>query len=215
MALLSSKTLIKAHALCLFIIAVYLMRSPEFITDSDIVFMLGEVLRIDAAPSPSRPQSSFAACGILLIAEALVDLILVTKVPPLNEVVEMAEAARQHSSIPVAGAMRTNPFLTRLATMYSEIWTLLSASRFCLFFAVSFFIYQSKQVALGVGMGTTPAVGYGTAPEAVSGLDHLKSRVIFTYGFMEMMFWLWIYLTVRDERQEIAARIVDGDRQVQ
>lgn len=145
----------------------------------------------------------------------------------------MAEAARQHSSIPVAGAMRTNPFLTRLATMYSEIWTLLSASRFCLFFAVSFFIYQGKQVALGVG--TTPAAGYGAAPEAVSGLDHLKSRVIFTYGFMEMMFWLWvcfwiwvgvggwrpllmifkIYLTVRDERQEIAARIVDGDRQVQ
>ncbi|PLB35710.1 uncharacterized protein BDW47DRAFT_110015 [Aspergillus candidus] len=213
MALLSSKTLIKAHAWGLFILAVYLMRSPEFITDSDIVFMLGEVLRIDAAPSLSRPQSPFAACGILLIAEALVDLILVTKVPPLNEVVEMAEAARQHSSIPVAGAMRTNPFLTRLATMYSEIWTLLSASRFCLFFAVSFFIYQGKQVALGVG--TTPAAGYGAAPEAVSGLDHLKSRVIFTYGFMEMMFWLWIYLTVRDERQEIAARIVDGDRQVQ
>lgn len=103
----------------------------------------------------------------------------------------MAEAARQHSPIPVAGAMRTNPFLTRLATMYSEIWTLLSASRFCLFFAVSFFIYQSKPAAWGVG--TTPAVGYGVAPEVVSGLDHLKSRVIFTYGFMEMMFWLWVW----------------------
>lgn len=50
MALLSSKTLIKAHAWGLFILAVYLMRSPEFITDSDIVFMLGEVLRIVQYP---------------------------------------------------------------------------------------------------------------------------------------------------------------------
>lgn len=46
MALIASKTLIKAHALCLFILAVYLTRSPEVITDSDVVFMLGEVLRI-------------------------------------------------------------------------------------------------------------------------------------------------------------------------
>lgn len=74
--------------------------------------------------------------------------------------------------------MRANPFVTRLATLYSEIWTLLSASRFCLFFAVSFFVYQSNPVAWGVETG--------------SGLDQLKNRVIFTYGFMEMMFWLWV-----------------------
>lgn len=46
MGLLSSKTLIQAHALFLFILAVYLTRSPEVITDSDVVFMLGETLQI-------------------------------------------------------------------------------------------------------------------------------------------------------------------------
>lgn len=28
--------------------------------------------------------------------------------------------------------------------------------------------------------------------ETGSGLDQLKNRVIFTYGFVEMMFWLWV-----------------------
>lgn len=46
MALLSSKTLIQAHALFLFVLAVYLTRSPEVVTESDLVFMLGEFLNL-------------------------------------------------------------------------------------------------------------------------------------------------------------------------
>ncbi|KAF9886216.1 hypothetical protein FE257_011939 [Aspergillus nanangensis] len=208
MRFLSSKTLIQAHALFLFVLAIYLTRSPEVVTDSDVVFMLGEVLRIDRAPSLSRPQSPFALCGILLVADALVDLILVTKVPQISEILAMAEAARSASPIPIGGAMRTNPFMARLASLYSEIWTLLSAARFCLFFAVSFFIYQSKPSAWGVD-DTGSLGGYGAPKASASGLDQLKNRVIFTYGFMEMMFWLWIYLTLREERQEAAARFVE------
>lgn len=74
----------------------------------------------------------------------------------------------------------------RAGALYSEIWTLLAASRFCLFFAVSFFIYQSKPDAWGVSDA-------GPASDAVpSGLDQLKNRVVFTYGFMEMIFWFWV-----------------------
>jgi hypothetical protein len=91
-----------------------------------------------------------------------------------------------------------NPFAARLASLYSEIWTLLSAARFCLFFVVSFFIYQSKPDAWGVGGSAargTGGYGYGSV-EATSGLDQLKNRVVFTYGFMEMMFWLWVSLSM-------------------
>ncbi|EYE99498.1 uncharacterized protein EURHEDRAFT_490387 [Aspergillus ruber CBS 135680] len=197
MALLSSKTLIQGHALFLFLLAVYLTKSPNIIIESDLVFMLGELLHIDAAPSFSRPQSPFALCGILLVADALVDLVLITKIPTINEIIATAEASRYQSSVTTPGVMRANPFVTRLATLYSEIWTLLSASRFCLFFAVSFFVYQSNPVAWGVETG--------------SGLDQLKNRVVFTYGFMEMMFWLWIYLTLREERQELVSRFVGHD----
>jgi hypothetical protein len=118
----------------------------------------------------------------------------------------MAEAARSQapSSIDGPARIRSNPFIARLASLYSEIWTLLSASRFCLFFAVSFFIYQSKPDAWGAIGGSTgagPAVarsgssfrfGLESTAGEVSGLDQLKNRVVFTYGFMEMMFWFWV-----------------------
>lgn len=102
-----------------------------------------------------------------------------------------------------------NPFLARLASLYSEIWTLLSASRFCLFFAVSFFIYQSKPSAWGVDDARS-ALGYGAAQEAASGIDQLKNRVVFTYGFMEMMFWLW----VSPHRTRHWMCLLMGDRQL-
>ncbi|KAL4961435.1 uncharacterized protein BDV14DRAFT_124407 [Aspergillus stella-maris] len=213
MGFLSSKTLIKGHALFLFTLAVYLTKSPEVITESDVVFVFGEFLQLDssAASSFSRPQSPFAMCGILLIADALIDLILVTKIPHINEILAMAEAARSEAPGAVNGLsrMRTNPFIARLATLYSEIWTLLSISRFCLFFAVSFFIYQSKPDAWG-GKGTS--FGGADADGAVSGLEHLKNRVVFTYGFMEMMFWFWVYITLREERQEVGTRFAERER---
>lgn len=46
MALLSSKTLIQAHALFTFILAVYLVTSPSAITESDIIFIIGEAMQI-------------------------------------------------------------------------------------------------------------------------------------------------------------------------
>lgn len=57
MALVSSKTLIQAHAVFLLIIAGYLVKNPAYITDSDLVFMMGEALKIvrrpiDALPAP-------------------------------------------------------------------------------------------------------------------------------------------------------------------
>lgn len=133
-------------------------------------------------------------CGILLAAEALVDLILITKIPHLNEILAMAEAARREAPGAVNGLerMRTNPFIARLTTLYSEIWTLLSLTRFCLFFAVSFFIYQSKPDA---GKAAADRAVRGSASGEPSGLDQLKNRVVFTYGFMEMMFWFWVCLS--------------------
>jgi hypothetical protein len=46
MVFISSKTLIQAHAVFLVVIAGYLVKSPEVITDCDLVFMMGEALKI-------------------------------------------------------------------------------------------------------------------------------------------------------------------------
>lgn len=148
----------------------------------------------DINPTLSRPQSPFAFCGILLVADALVDLIIVTKLPQINEILAYATARTGGSDSPsgtntnadTAAPRALDTSAARAAALYSEIWTLLAASRFCLFFAVSFFIYQSKPGAWGMSDA-------GSASDAVpSGLDQIKNRVIFTYGFMEMVFWFWV-----------------------
>lgn len=118
----------------------------------------------------------------------------------MNEILATADAARVRGpgrDTGNDGPGPVNPYLARLASLYSEIWTLISSARFCLFFAVSFFIYQSKPDMWGVSAATTsPVGGYGAggsgAGEAISGLDQLKNRVVFTYGFVEMTFWLWV-----------------------
>jgi hypothetical protein len=53
MVLVSSKTLIQAHAVILLVIAGYLIKNPEMIVDSDMVFMMGEALKIVCAPKSS------------------------------------------------------------------------------------------------------------------------------------------------------------------
>ena len=50
MVMVSSKTLIQAHAVLLFVIAGYLIKSPDMIVGSNIVFMFGETLRIVRLP---------------------------------------------------------------------------------------------------------------------------------------------------------------------
>ncbi|PYH46083.1 uncharacterized protein BP01DRAFT_294172 [Aspergillus saccharolyticus JOP 1030-1] len=199
MGFISSKILIQAHAFLLTVLAVHLMRSPEVITESDVVLMLGELLQLDAPSSFSLSQPHYALCGILLIIDALIDLVLVYTIPQINEVFAMAEAARSHAPGSVAGAMRANPFMARLGSLYSEIWTLLSAARFCVFFAVSFYIFQCQ-----------PSVWAGIESVGnVSTVAQLKSPVTFTFGFMEMMFWLWISVTIREEKQAVSSRFLE------
>lgn len=53
MVLLSSKTIIQAHAVLLIVIAGYLIKNPALITNCDLVFMMGEALNIVRNTSPS------------------------------------------------------------------------------------------------------------------------------------------------------------------
>lgn len=46
MVLVSSKTLIQVHAVIQVVIAGYLIKNPEVVTNSDLVFMMGEALGI-------------------------------------------------------------------------------------------------------------------------------------------------------------------------
>lgn len=67
--------------------------------------------------------------------------------------------------------------------MYWNVWVSVAASRFSLYGGISFFIYQ--------GRDSMVASVYGGS-EAAEGLGRIKSRVVFTFCFMEMMTWFWV-----------------------
>jgi hypothetical protein len=42
--------------------------------------------------------------------------------------------------------------------------------------------------------------------------DGLKNRVVFTFAFVEMMVWFWVWTTLRDEKREEAVRVAEARR---
>lgn len=210
MALLSSKTLIQLHALFLFILAVYLVVSPGAVTDSGIVFILGEAIQIDVDPSLTSAQFPFAICSILLVSEALVDLIIVTKLPQIDDLINPTLQQEQQRSVPSISPRPTiSPLMAHMAALYSEVWTFLAGARFCFYFGIAFFIYQGKPDATDRSGKASAAYGFNHDQQTRLGLAQLRSRVVFTFVFVEMMFWLWTLSNVREERREVATRLAE------
>lgn len=101
---------------------------------------------------------------------------------------------QQRSNESVRLSSDITPLTVRVATLYGELWTFLAGARFCMFFALALFIYQSKpgDLAAWAAGSLDPNSLYKNNVQMKQGLDQLKSRVVFTYVFMEMMFWLWV-----------------------
>ncbi|KUL83667.1 hypothetical protein ZTR_11063 [Talaromyces verruculosus] len=208
MALLSSKTLIQAHALFTFILAVYLITSPSAITESDIIFIIGEAMQIDLDPAMTSSQYPLAICAILLTGEVLIDLIIVRKLPQIDDILSTVQHEQRRtedtgfSRITFQNPKQSiNALTIQLATLYNEIWTFIAGARFCFFFGVSLFIYTSG--------GKTDSSAWVDNDDGLQkvGMEQVKSRVVFTYAFVEMMFWLWTLSNVREERREVATRL--------
>ena len=39
--------------------------------------------------------------------------------------------------------------------------------------------------------------------------DYLKNSMMFTWSFMEMVLWFWVFITLRDERRQAAVRLIE------
>ncbi|KAJ5172321.1 hypothetical protein N7492_004914 [Penicillium capsulatum] len=205
MVFVSSKTLIQVHAVLQVLIAGYLIKSPEVITNSDLVFMLGEALGIDLPSISSAPQSPFVFCAVLLFAEALFDLFLLSALPyheALDEALPYIRPLR-NGNLPSEDLkiLENLPqYITKSLTMYWNVWINITGCRFALYSGLAVFIYSSR--------GSLVASSF-TAAAAMTGFDRLKNRVVFTYAFMEMMTWFWVFVTLREERQERLTKLLE------
>lgn len=128
---------------------------------------------------------------------------------PLDAI--MSGHGRAYGDIPIPISardnQRANPFMVQLANLYSDIYTVLAAVRFCLYFGVAFFVYQSQSRSPSTQGGwqhTGAGRGRDFVDGPLEGLDQLKNRVVFTYAFVETMFWLWVSCPMH------VVRAVDG-----
>jgi hypothetical protein len=39
--------------------------------------------------------------------------------------------------------------------------------------------------------------------------EGLKNRVVFTWAFVEMLTWFWVWVTLREERRELAIKLAE------
>lgn len=77
-----------------------------------------------------------------------------------------------------------------------EYWGSQIPIRLIYFFVITAYTYLFKNDGLTkLGKSYKPNVG-----------DHLKNGLIFSWGFVEILMWFWIYLGVREDRRQAAVR---------
>ncbi|KAF1987727.1 hypothetical protein K402DRAFT_353311 [Aulographum hederae CBS 113979] len=83
-----------------------------------------------------------------------------------------------------------------------EYWSSQAPVRLFFLFILTGYTYVAKPG----GLLGVKAVEYGM----VSGPgDHLKNSIVFTWSFLEVICWFWIFVSLRDERRNIALREIE------
>jgi hypothetical protein len=72
--------------------------------------------------------------------------------------------------------------------------------RLFLFGAIAFYSYTFSDSSPIYAQKTYHASSWG---------EGLKNRVVFTWAFVEMITWFWVFVTLREERRDIAMRIAE------
>ena len=123
----------------------------------------------------------------MLFVESLIDLVLLSNIPfheALDEALPYIRPLR-NGNLPAEDlqVLQNLPeYITKSLTVYWSVWIGVAGCKFAVYAGLAFFIYQGR--ADGVSTYTSAA--------ALGGLDLLKNRVVFTFAFLEMMFWFWV-----------------------
>ncbi|KAL1611013.1 hypothetical protein SLS59_000650 [Nothophoma quercina] len=85
--------------------------------------------------------------------------------------------------------------------VYDEYWGAQTPVRLVFLFALTGYTFLFKE---GGMFGGARGLSYSKSPGS-----YLKNSVVFSWGFIELSMWFWIYVTLREERRERARKIVE------
>ncbi|KAK3321952.1 increased loss of mitochondrial DNA protein 1 [Apodospora peruviana] len=178
MALISCKTILTS--LCLFHITLgyFFLTSPSSIADQAMVYLLGESMGLPHVRSFETQSPANAFLGIILAIFGVSDLVTLSR--DEFDVIE-------HWGIQAP--------LRLLITFFLTLYTF--------FFSASSPLYASKE-----RMMAHPSAHHANPNYVPAGWggDALKNRVFFTFMFVETVSWLWVWVTLQEERRDVLLR---------
>jgi hypothetical protein len=77
--------------------------------------------------------------------------------------------------------------------------------RLVFLFALTGYTFLFKE---GGMFGGARGIAYSNSPGS-----YLKNSIVFSWGFIELSTWFWIYITLREERRERARALVEKRQQ--
>ncbi|KAF1950385.1 hypothetical protein CC80DRAFT_426956 [Byssothecium circinans] len=79
-------------------------------------------------------------------------------------------------------------------------WGAQTPARLLFLFGVTGYSYAFKEGGLFAGTGRAYTRNVG---------DHLKNSIVFSWGFLELAAWFWIFISLRDERRQRAIKLLE------
>lgn len=220
--------MIRLHAITLLPLSYYLLTQPSVITDHNLVFMLGEAMGLPQAHQSTSSASSSSSSGIgvgigkggdgggggggATPATALVALLLI-----LVSVTDLSTFMALSDDVDGGGGSSNNKEGGggEGARMLHFYWRSIVPLRLLFFFVVTGGSYLGAEGAVGMLKGKgRRANSYTAGASALRGSDGMShgwrgaccNSLVFTWGFLEMVFWFWMFVTLREEGKMRAGR---------
>ncbi|KAF2793853.1 hypothetical protein K505DRAFT_305088 [Melanomma pulvis-pyrius CBS 109.77] len=165
MAIFSAYTIIRGLSLFHITLAVLFLKNPKLIADQNLVFILGESMKL---PTPRDFNSNSATTAFIAVLFAFLGLTDLTALSLSEEVAE-------------------------------SYWGTQTPVRLTFLFGLTGYAYTFKEGGMFARKGS--AYTFNVA-------DDLKNSIVFTWGFLELAAWFWVFVTIRDERRQRMMRLV-------
>lgn len=189
MPLLPSHTLILTHSLACLTTSFVLLTNPSLITSSAPVWLIGEAMHIRETPSFSHPSEPVAALALALAVLAIVESVFAGSLASRKK----AEAGQSVQAFAEKAAILHNT---------QGQWMTVSTAKALLFGILVMYSYLTTPREEGMGYIVPVDRSAGRF-----GLGMLNNRVAFVGSFAEMLFWGYLWTTLKDEVRELAGRI--------
>ncbi|KAL8730428.1 MAG: hypothetical protein Q9166_004066 [cf. Caloplaca sp. 2 TL-2023] len=190
MAIITSSTIIRALSLFHLSLSYFLITSPSTIVNQNLVFILGASMQL----------SAFQILKFLYPFRLLPSLL--TNSQPTTSSFSIASPSTALSALILALLGISDLTACSLPEEVSSYyWGSQAPIRCTFFFALTGYAYAFK-----------PKGPIRGASQQSSPWDSLNTSVVFTWSFLEMISWFWIFITLREERRELAVRKVERKR---